>query len=198
MDKTAQVGLFGELLVLRTFMLRCLGSVGVDQWSGPLSERHDFVGETLHIEVKTTRKSRPEHEISRVDQLRSPPGCQLLFVSIQLEESIGGNETLASQVDAIINLLREDIAALDEFMAKIASVGWSEEMRGSGELLHFFVRQIEIYDVNDEFPRLPDSFELPSGVVAIKYTIDLANLPLLGFDEACAKIKLANPRHALY
>lgn len=198
MDKTVQVGLFGELLVLRTLMIRCLGSAGVDQWSGPLFERHDFVGETLHIEVKTTRKSRPEHEISRLDQLRSSPGCQLLFVSIQLEESIGGKETLASQIDAVISLLREDTAALDDFMTKIASLGWSEEMRGSGELLRFFVRQVEIYDVNDEFPRLPDSFEPPSGVVTIKYTIDLANLPLLGFDEACAKIRSANPRHALY
>jgi Putative PD-(D/E)XK family member, (DUF4420) len=87
MDKTVQVGLFGELLVLQTLMIPCIGSVAVDQWSGPESERHDFAGARLHIEVKTTRKSRHEHEISRLDQLRVPAGCQLLLVSIQLEQS---------------------------------------------------------------------------------------------------------------
>ena len=88
MDKTAQVGLVGELLVLQTLMIPCLGPAAIDQWSGPESERHDFVGDRLHIEVKTTRKSRHEHEISRLDQLRAPEGCQLLFISIQLEQSL--------------------------------------------------------------------------------------------------------------
>src|ERR1019366_8816110 len=81
MDKSVQVGLFGELLVLQTLMIPCLGPAAVDQWSGPEFERHDFVGDRLHIEVKTTRKSRPEHEISRLDQLHIPEGCQLVVVS---------------------------------------------------------------------------------------------------------------------
>ncbi|MDK1382893.1 PD-(D/E)XK motif protein, partial [Ralstonia nicotianae] len=83
MDKVTQVGLFGELLVLRRLMVPTLGPSAVDQWSGPDSERHDFVGERLRVEVKTTRKSRAEHEISRFDQLSVPEDWQLLFVSIQ-------------------------------------------------------------------------------------------------------------------
>lgn len=192
MDKTVQVGLFGELLVLRSLMIPVLGPSAVDQWSGPDAERHDFVGERLHIEVKTTRKSRPEHEISRLDQLRTPAGCQLLFVSVQLEESIGGDESLATQVDAVVDLLRTDAAALDWFMTKMANLGWSEEVRSSGELLRFFVRGAEVYAVDEEFPRLPDDFLPPSGIVSVKYTVDLANLPSLGLDEATGVIKGAN------
>ncbi len=192
MDKTVQVGLFGELLVLRSLMIPCLGPAAVDQWSGPDSERHDFVSGRLHIEVKTTRKSRPEHEISRLDQLRVPAGRQLLLASIQLEQSVGGAETLATQVDAVIDLLRGDAAALDAFMTKMVGMGWSEEMRNSGELLRFFVRGAEVYAVDDDFPRLPDDFQAPSGVVSVKYTVDLANLPSLGMDEASAIIKEAN------
>lgn len=192
MDKITQVGLFGELLVLRSLMIPALGTAAVDQWSGPESERHDFVGERLHIEVKTTRKGRPEHEISRLDQLRTPTGPQLLFVSVQLEETIGGSETLATQVDHVVDLLRGDAAALDVFMTKMANLGWSEEMRSSGELLRFFVRAAEVYEVDDDFPRLPDDFLPPSGVVSIKYTIDLANLPSLGVDEAVDAIRSAN------
>lgn len=196
MEKTVQVGLFGELLVLRTLMIPALGPSAVSQWSGPESERHDFVGGQLHIEVKTTRKSRAEHDISRLDQLRVPVGCQLLFVSIQLEQSIGGDKTLATQVDAVVDLLRGDAAALDEFMTKMVNMGWSEEMRNSGELLRFFVRCAEVYAVDEDFPRMPDDFQPPSGVVSVKYTVDLANLPSLGMDEASALIRDANRCHA--
>jgi Putative PD-(D/E)XK family member, (DUF4420) len=192
MDKSTQIGLFGELLVLRSLMLPTLGPAAVDQWSGPESERHDFVGDQLHIEVKTTRKSRPEHEISRLDQLSVPAGRQMLFVSVQLEESVGGNETLASQVDSIVDLLRTDAAALDLFMTKIANLGWSEEVRNSGELLRFFVRSADVYAVDDDFPRFPDDFSPPAGVISVKYTIDLANLPSLGMDEVGVIIKAAN------
>ncbi|GAB3025342.1 PD-(D/E)XK motif protein [Bowmanella dokdonensis] len=195
MDKTIQVGLFGELLVLRRLMIPALGSAAVEQWSGPEAERHDFVGERLHIEVKTTRRSRPEHEISRLDQLRAPAGCQLLFVSVQLEESIGGNESLATEVDAIVELLRGDAASLDWFMTKMVNMGWSEEARNSGELLHFFLRGAEVYAVDEDFPRLPDNFLPPPGIVSVKYTVDLANLPSLGVDEASAFITAANQRH---
>ena len=179
--------------MLKTLMIPCLGPAAVDQWSGPESERHDFVGDTLHLEVKTTRKSRHEHEIARLDQLRVPNGCQLLLASIQLEQSVGGDETLATGMDAIIDLLRGDAAALDTFMTKMVNIGWSDEMRNSGELLRFFLRAAYVYAVDDDFPRLPNDFSPPSGVVSVKYTIDLANLPALGMDEVTEVIKAANP-----
>ncbi len=193
MDKSVQVGLFGELFVLQTLMIPCLGPAAVDQWSGPEAERHDFVGDLLHIEVKTTRKSRHEHEISRLDQLRVPDGCKLLVVSIQLEQSVGGDETLATRIDTIVDLLRDDAAALDSLMTKLVNIGWSEEMRNSGELLRFFLRDACVYAVDEDFPRLPDDFVPPSGVVSVKYTVDLANLPALGMDEVLAVIEAANP-----
>jgi hypothetical protein len=193
MSTAVQIGLFGELLVLNSLMIRCLGATAIDQWRGPEAERHDFVGDRLHLEVKTTRKSRPEHEISRLDQLRVAAECRLLLVSVQLEQSVGGIETLATKVDATVESLRAHPAALDAFMAKIANVGWSEEMRDSGELLRFNVGDVFVYDVGDEFPRLPDDFTPPSGVVALRYTVDLANVPALSFDETEAIIKAANP-----
>lgn len=189
MDKITQVGLFGELLVLRTLLIPELGPAAVSHWSGPESERHDFVCGRLHIEVKTTRKSRPEHEISRLDQLSAPAECQLLFVSIQLEETIGGKETIATQIDALVGLLRGDAAACDDFLTKLFQIGWSDDMRNSGELLHFNVRNAGVYAVDEDFPRLPDSLQLPSGIVSLRYSVDLANLPTLGMDETGAFIR---------
>jgi hypothetical protein len=120
----------------------------------------------------------------------------LLFVSIQLEQSVGGDESLATRLDAVVDLLRSDATALDTFMTKMVNMGWSEEMRDSGELLRFFLRDAFVYVVDEDFPRLPDDFALPSGVVSVKYTVDLANLPALGMEEVTEIIEAANPGYA--
>lgn len=192
MERSVQVGLVGELFVLLRLMIPSLGPAAVAQWSGPDSERHDFVGARLRVEVKTTRRSRHEHEISRLDQLWTPVGTQLLLVSVQIEETVGGAVTLATLRDDIIAALGQDAAALDEFMAKMASMGWSDEMRRSGELLRCEMRDTAIFLVEDGFPRLPESFVPPRGVVAVRYTSDLANLPPLDAADAAHLVKTAN------
>jgi len=189
MSKTVQVGLFGELLTLERIMIPALGSAAVHSWSGPEAERHDFVGKFVHVEVKTTRKSRHEHEISRIDQLDPPEGRNLMVISVLLEESLGGLETVASKMDDVVDLIRVDGAASDAFQAKMVQLGWSDELRRSGELLQFNLRDALIYEVNETFPRLPTGFRPPDGVVALKYTIDLANIPSIGIDEAVTAIR---------
>ena len=178
-----QVGLFGELYVLKNVLLPCVGERAVYSWSGPLSERHDFVTERLRIEVKTTRKSRHQHEISRVDQLDAPDGCQLLLISVQLETSVGGRHSLATLIDELSSDLHADTAALDLLKEKVRDVGWTEDMRHSADLLRFELRDAQIYLVDEEFPRLPVGFRPSSGIIAMRYTVDLANVAALGLDE---------------
>lgn len=188
MSKTLQVGLFGELLTLEKIVLPALGTSAIHFWSGPDYERHDFVGNLLHLEVKTTRKSRHEHEISRFDQLNTPEGRSLLVVSILLEESIAGTETIATKMESVIDLIRSDPEASDLFMSKMIQIGWSDELRRNSQLMRFNIRDAQIYEVDSTFPRLPIDFECPDGVVAIKYTIDLANVPTIGVDDAIDNI----------
>jgi hypothetical protein len=185
MEKALQVGLFGELLTLEHIMIPAIGSRAVHAWSGPEWERHDFVGDSLHLEVKTTRKRRHEHEISRLDQLRVPAGRRLIVVSIMLEESLAGTESLATRIDAVGKLLLTDAEASDVFQAKLVQLGWSDEMRRTGELLRFHPEFSSlIFAVDGTFPRLPDDFVPPTGVIAVRYTVDLANLPSLDMEEA--------------
>jgi hypothetical protein len=183
MEKTVQVGIYGELLILEHVMLPALGPRAVLHWSGPDRERHDFVGELMHLEVKTTRRRRHEHEISRVDQLHAPEGRTLLLASVLVEESAAGAGTIATRIDAVTDLLRRAPAESDEFQAKLVQLGWSDEMRRTGELMHFHDSDLIILAVDDGFPRMPPDFVLPPGVVALKYTVDLANLPVLGREE---------------
>ena len=184
MSKLVQVGLFGELLTLEKIMIPARGPEAVYLWSGPEYERHDFICDEIHLEVKTTRKDRHEHTISRRDQLDTPTGRELIVVSVLLEESIGGTESVATKMDKIVDLIRTDSAATDSFMAKMIQLGWTDELRRSGQLLRFNLRDAHIYQVDDTFPRLPAELVIPDGVVGIRYNINLTNIPSLGVDAA--------------
>lgn len=178
-----QIGLFGELWVLSNVLLPTVGSRICHQWSGPESERHDFVGLGVHVEVKTTTRSEPKHEISRLDQLRAPAGKRLLLVSVLLERSLGGDETLADRVDEIREKLGMDGHAIDVFESRLAQLGWHEGLRQTGSLLRFTFRDVHVFEVAGSFPRLPDDYTPPLGVSGIKYSINVGSLPSLNITE---------------
>lgn len=178
-----QIGLFGELWVLSNVLLPTLGPRVSHLWSGPESERHDFVGQGVHIEVKTTTRSEPKHEISRLDQLKAPASKRLLFVSVMLERSLGGDETLADRVDEIREKLGSDGHALDAFDSRLAQLGWHEGLRQTGALLRFTFRDVHVFEVAGNFPRLPDDYMPPPGVTGIKYSINVGSLPSLDVSE---------------
>lgn len=174
-----QIGLFGELWVLSNVLFPTLGTQVSHLWSGPESERHDFVGHSVHIEVKTTTRSEPKHEISRVDQLKAPVGKRLLFVSVMLEKSLGGDETVADLIDEIRRKLESDGHAIDVFDMRLAQLGWHEGLRQTGALLRFNFRDVHVFEVTGAFPRLPDDYVPPQGVTSIRYSINVCNLPSL-------------------
>lgn len=188
---TEQIGLFGELWVLSNVMFPTLGPRACHLWSGPESERHDFVGQEVHIEVKTTTRSEPKHEISRLDQLKPPINKRLLFVSVMLEKSLGGDETLADRVDEIRGKLGSDGHALDVFDSRLAQLGWHEGLRQTGALLRFTFRDVHVFEVTGTFPRLPDDYVPPLGVTGIKYNINVGSLPSLDVSAVQEFLSLA-------
>ncbi len=186
-----QIGLFGELWVLSNILFPTLGSRVCHLWSGPESERHDFVGQGVHVEVKTTTRLEPKHEISRLDQLKAPASKRLLFVSVMLERSLGGDETLADRVDEIREQLGSDGHALDVFDSRLAQLGWHEGLRQTGALLRFTFRDVHVFEVAGNFPRLPDDYVPPLGVTGIKYSINVGSLPSLDVSEVCEALQMA-------
>lgn len=179
LSKAEQIGLFGELWVLSNVLLPTIGTRVSHLWSGPESERHDFVGQGVHVEVKTTTRSEPKHEISRIDQLKAPASKRLLFVSVMLERSLGGDETLADRIDEIREKLAPDGRALDVFDSRLAQLGWHEGLRQTGALLRFTFRDVHVFEVAGNFPRLPDDYVPPLGVTGIRYSINVGSLPSL-------------------
>lgn len=189
MSASEQIGLFGELWVLWRILLPTIGPRAFFLWSGPLRERHDFVGDSAHIEVKTTTGSEDRHEISRLDQLRVPPGKKLLFASIKLERTLDGAETIATKIDEILSILGQDGAVIEEFESKIASMGWTSNMRQSSSLLRFNFRDVLVFEVEGSFPRLPDDYVPPRGITGIRYTINISSRSSLADFEALAIIR---------
>jgi hypothetical protein len=183
LSQTEQIGLFGELWVLSNVLFSAVGSRICHIWSGPNSERHDFAGEGVHVEVKTTTRSEPKHEISRLDQLRVPHTKRLLMVSLLLERSLGGEETLADRVDDIREKLGKDGPAIDVFEAKLAKLGWHDGLRQTGSLLRFTFRDVHVFEVAGSFPRLPDDYKPPLGVSGIRYAIEVGSLPSLNVSQ---------------
>ncbi|WP_267896334.1 PD-(D/E)XK motif protein [Paracidovorax avenae] len=108
-----------------------------------------------------------------------PPSKRLLFASVMLEKSLGGEETLADRIDEIREKLGSDWRALDVFDARLAQIGWHEGLRQTGALLRFTFRDVHIFEVAGDFPRLPDDYEPPLGVTTIKYSINVGSLPSL-------------------
>jgi hypothetical protein len=172
---TEQIGLFGEIWVLRYVLIPNIGPHACFLWSGPDSERHDFIGHGAHIEVKTTTRSEDRHEISRTDQLRAPRGKRLLFASIQLEKSEAGAMTLAVLIDEVIDILGNDGKAIDAFESRLAKMRWHDGLRQSAELKKFNLRDAQFFEVEGTFPRLTDDYVPPRGITAIRYTIDISS-----------------------
>jgi hypothetical protein len=187
---TEQIGLFGELWVLSNVLFPTVGARLCHLWSGPDGERHDFVGRGVHVEVKATTRSEPKHEISRLDQLRSPAGKRLLLVSVLLERSLGGEETLADRVDEVRKKLGNEGRAIDVFEAQLSKMGWHEGLRQTGSLLRLTFRDVHVFEVAGSFPRLPDDYTPPLGVSGLRYNIDVGSQPSLGVPHVQQILKL--------
>jgi hypothetical protein len=186
MTLSEQIGLVGEIWVLRHVLIPALGARACRLWTGPNAERHDFVGDGAHVEVKSTIRSEDRHEISRLDQLRAPAEKQLLLASVQLERTIDGDMTLATLIDAVIADLGTDGYAIAEFRSRLASARWHDELRQSSELQRFNLRDVQFFEVEGTFPRIPDDYVPPRGIVSIKYSIDLSARAALDRDAVNA------------
>lgn len=87
--------------------------------------------------------------------------------------------TLATLIDEVVAELGTDGLAISAFRSRLAGTGWNDELRQSGELKRFNLRDVQFFNVEGSFPRMPDDYVPPRGIVAIRYTIDLSSRAVL-------------------
>lgn len=182
LSKSAQKGLFGELLVLGHLLshfslelLRVLNS-----WTGPDGGTRDFGLGEVGIEVKTTSvKGLLSVQISNERQLEIVAVDKLFLWCISIEISNNG-VNLNEKVQEIEEMLSGDPELLQIFKIKLTKVGYLavDTHRYTSK---FFVRDEFIFRIGEGFPRIITE-GIPNGVFEVSYRVDLA---------ACEKWRVA-------
>lgn len=121
-----QVGLLGELWLLRRLSDVFGWTTAAEAWKGSDAEEHDFSWRDADVEVKTTLSERRVHVIGSLTQL-APTGPTPLFVlSLQLTGAgAGSGESLTEAVqDVHVRLTDESEAARRLVRQRLAATGW--------------------------------------------------------------------------
>lgn len=174
----AEIGLFGELLVLLHLLTTMPPQLALDAWRGHEPEEHDFGLPELDLEVKTTTSETRLHWINSLTQLRPTLERPLYLGSLQLTAGGADGLTLAdmaARTEAAIPLpLRESLHG------KLSAAGW-REAAGSLYVRRFRLRtKPQLYAIVDGFPTLtPEKLAVvkaSDAIVQLRYMIDLSNV----------------------
>ena len=179
MDPRAEVGLFGELLVVRGLLSVDTGAYAA--WRGGLREEHDFGFGEADVEVKTTSGERRHHWINGLTQLLETEDTPLWLLSLQITR--GEDEqgvSLPELIDEVLELAGRQGRELVE--QNLSGAGWNERQRDLYAERWRLRAEPLLLRVGSGFPRLTPN--LLSGVAVdtallrqVDYEIDLTNRP---------------------
>ncbi|MFC6538066.1 PD-(D/E)XK motif protein [Nonomuraea salmonea] len=180
LPREQEVGLFGELLLLRGLLYTFDHTEAVTAWLGADGEEHDFALEGVDLEVKTTASDLRMHWIGSLTQLVPNPSQPLLLVSFQITKAgPGDGNTLPALVGGVRELLGMG-EARNAFEARLQRSGWQDQYEPNTRTLWRLRDKPRVYEVSGDFPRLT-----PMGLggvqinlaqlSAVKYRIDLSN-----------------------
>lgn len=171
LSREAQVGLFGELTILRMSAAQIGYGRSIEAWQGPLDGLHDFCRNGVAIEVKSSLGTDSRLRINRLDQLESTGLSKLLIARPRLYESLDGRllaelvSSVRQEVDSAAPELR---SMFDELLLR---AGYVDVRADDQDMMRMRLRELYGYVVRNGFPRLPAHL-LPTGIVDCSYAID--------------------------
>jgi hypothetical protein len=175
LSENQQTGLYGELSMFQRLVRDGLEvAVAVKAWTGASKTNQDFEFSRVAIEVKSTASiNAKEVSITNIRQLDTT-GLDFLYLTRFAFDVRRGNEnTLLSIVTDLRDLVSAEAAHLKTvFEQKLLSAGYRDEHAGDYEDRSYTLRNLEFYQVRDDFPRLEEN-GLPDGVSEVKYHVNL-------------------------
>jgi hypothetical protein len=171
-----QIGLWGELFVLRKIAEKEGWHRALSWWTGSNHASHDFSFDGFAIEVKTTIARSQTVRISSLEQLDGDDLSALYLLNLKIEKvSKPDGRTLADMVA----LVRSDLvsgSATDQrdLEVRLIGSGYHDIHMQKYRRQRFNAVSTEIYVVDQVFPRLIRS-EVPSGIAEATYSVDLAS-----------------------
>jgi len=128
LDEERQIGLFGELWLLRALASALSWQQVLNGWMAPEAEQHDFALGDIDIEVKTTAAERRSHVIHGLTQLAPTPRRALYLLSIHLTRVGDSGESLPGLIVGIRAQLESLFpAGLLRLNRGLAAVGWLDD-----------------------------------------------------------------------
>lgn len=172
MSREARLGLYGELVFLRDYLLKVLpGTEAVMAWAGPRRVPHDFQTRHGSVEVKTTAAATPHSfRVANIRQLDDRGVSALYICVVRVDESEGGKETLPEAIDGLRSALG---ASSKQLVEPLITAGYIEAQRTLYDSPRYSIRSIRFFQVRDGFPRLLES-EIPNGVEGVSFAVAIA------------------------
>lgn len=167
-----QRGLFGELILLKKFLISFdESSIVLSSWVGVEKQIRDFQYKHWGVEVKTTHGNNHQKiMISSERQLDTSNLEHLFLFHLSVESRLNSGETLNLIVDSIRLLLESNFVSLNKFNNKLLEAGYFENHRNKYSETGYFIRKETFYMVERDFPRIEEN-DIRNGVGDVKYSI---------------------------
>lgn len=178
MSGDAEVGLFGEMLVLRA--LSSGDPAASLLWRGGAAEEHDYDFGSYDVEVKTTSGERRRHWIHGVDQLQEAPNRPLWLLSLQITRGSAPDACSLSQL--VEEVLRATSHTLrEELLTRLASAGWHRAQHDLFPDRWRLRAAVLAFRIDNEFPRITSTALGDAGIQLaridqITYKVDVTDL----------------------
>lgn len=170
----AQIGLFGELLILRDVFIANLDPYeAVNCWNGPLPDEQDFGYAERILEVKTTRTTRDQtFTVNSLAQLDTSSGSIILaFQTLGVfENDPPDGMSLNALVDDVRGRIGGDSSAVAELDIRLTLSGYKQNPEY--DRIGFVAATRRLFDVSGEFPRIEPA-ELRRGILRATYTVSV-------------------------
>lgn len=168
----AQVGLFGELDILRSVFLSNLNTHrAIQGWRGCKKANQDFQFPDFALEVKTTTAVIPERVfISNVQQLDDRKIARMYLGII----SVHRNEATGISLPGIISQIRGtlDGQTLQLFNEGLIEVGYLDTHESTYEKALYQLQKRSFFAIVEGFPRFRID-EVPKGILSVKYSVSI-------------------------
>lgn len=174
MTEAEIMGLIGELLFLRDFMIPNRGiDIALESWTGPEKIHKDFSDQQDWFEIKAISFGKETVHISSIEQLDSDiEGTLVVYDLEKMSPSFDGIR-LNQLVNNIISLLA-NTSQKEMFMDKLQLFGF--DFSNENDNLVFALRNERHYRVKpDTFPRIRRSM-LPDAITRVQYELLLTEI----------------------
>lgn len=168
-----RMGLFAELVILRTFIERIGPKTGLRYWVGPVHSAQDFINNGASLEIKAVLNEGRIVQISSEYQLSLADTEELSLVVVCLNEVESGESISSICSELEIGHFGENSAEMYEFRRKLAMVGVVDHAVYDSDT--WTVSNLEAFDIRSDFPRIARE-HLPHELARAKYSLTLAGL----------------------